>query len=152
MHVLLTRQGHVVNNKRVLKVLRSRMSSPKPRSLLKWSGQSPVIASCASWIGSPQCMGIRRSFAWTTGLEKTCGAIAFWCRFSSTASAFIEPGAPWQNAFVESFDGELRDELLAIDVVHTLLDAKVMAEDYRQNPNTYRRIRPSNTEHQASSR
>ena len=72
------------------------------------------------------------------GPEMTCNAIADWCRFSPTGSVFIEPGSPWQNAYVESFNGKLRDELLAIEVFHTLLEAKVMAEDYRQHYNTYR--------------
>jgi len=72
------------------------------------------------------------------GQEMTCNAIAEWCRFSSTGSVFIELGAPWQNAFVESFNGKLRDELLAIELFHTLLEAKVMAKDYRQHYNTNR--------------
>jgi putative transposase len=72
------------------------------------------------------------------GPEMTCNAIADWCRFSSTGSVFIEPGSPWQNPFVESFNGKLRDELLAIELFHSLLEAKVMAEDYRQHYNTYR--------------
>jgi len=50
------------------------------------------------------------------GPEMTCHAIADWCRFSATGSVFIEPGSPWQNAFVESFNGKLRDELLAIEL------------------------------------
>ncbi len=62
------------------------------------------------------------------GPEMTCHAIADWCRFSPTGSVFIEPGSPWQNAFVESFNGKLRDELLAIEMFHSLLEAKVMAE------------------------
>jgi transposase InsO family protein len=72
------------------------------------------------------------------GPEMTCNAIADWCRFSPTGSVFIEPGSPWQNAFVESFNGELRDERLAIERFHALLEAKVMAEDYRRHYNTYR--------------
>jgi putative transposase len=72
------------------------------------------------------------------GPEMTCNAISDWCRFSATGSVFIEPGSPWQNAFVESFNGKLRDELLAIEVFHSLLEAKVMAEDYRRHHNTYR--------------
>jgi putative transposase len=51
---------------------------------------------------------------------------------------FIEPGSPWQNAFVESFNGKLCVELLAIELFHSLLEAKVMAEDYRAHYNTYR--------------
>jgi len=72
------------------------------------------------------------------GPEMTCHAIADWCRFSPTGSVFIEPGSPWQNAFVESFNGKLRDELLAVEMFHTLLEAKVMAEDYRRHYNAYR--------------
>jgi Transposase and inactivated derivatives, IS30 family len=50
------------------------------------------------------------------GPEMTCHAIADWCRFSPTGSVFIEPGSPRQNAFVESFNGKLRDELLAVEM------------------------------------
>jgi hypothetical protein len=42
------------------------------------------------------------------------------------------------NAFVESFSGKIRDELLAIELFHTLLDAMVMAEDDRQHYITHR--------------
>lgn len=72
------------------------------------------------------------------GTEMTSNAVADWCRFSPTGIAFIEPGSPWQNAYVESFTGRLRDELLAVEIFHTLLEAKVMAEDYRQHYNRYR--------------
>lgn len=50
---------------------------------------------------------------------------------------FIEPGSPRQNAFVESFDSKLCDELLAIELFHSLLEDKVMTEDYRWHYNTY---------------
>ena len=63
------------------------------------------------------------------GPEMTCNAIADWCRFTSTVSVFIKPGAPWLNTFVESFNGKLRDELLAVEVFHALLSAKVATED-----------------------
>jgi len=72
------------------------------------------------------------------GPEMTCNAIADGCRFSATGSVFIEPGSPWRNAFVESFNGKLREEVLAVELFHSLLEAKVMAEDYRQHYNTYR--------------
>ncbi len=72
------------------------------------------------------------------GTEMTSHAVADWCRFSPTGIVFIDPGSPWQNAYVDSFTGRLRDELLAVEVFHTLLEAKVMAEDYRQHYNRYR--------------
>ncbi len=52
---------------------------------------------------------------------------------------YIEPGSPWENGYVESFNGKLRDELLDREVFHTLLERRVLTEQYRQ---TYNRIRP----------
>ena len=66
------------------------------------------------------------------GTEMTSNAIADWCRFNPSGIVFIDPGSPWQNPFAESFNGRLRDELLAVEQFHTLLEAKIMAEDYRQ--------------------
>ena len=70
------------------------------------------------------------------GPEMTFQAIADWYRFSETGSVFIEPGSPWQNAFMESFNNKLRDGLQAIELFHSLPKAKVMAEDYREHYNT----------------
>ena len=72
------------------------------------------------------------------GTEMTSNAIADWCRFSPSGIVFIDPGSPWQNPFIESFNGKLRDELLAVEQFNTLLEAKIMAEDYRQEYNRYR--------------
>ena len=52
---------------------------------------------------------------------------------------YIEPGSPWENVYVESFNGKLRDELLNREVFFTLLEVQVLTEQYRQ---TYNRIRP----------
>ena len=51
---------------------------------------------------------------------------------------FIEPGSPWENGYVESFNGKLRDELLAREAFDTLLEAKVLIERWRQHYNTIR--------------
>ena len=51
---------------------------------------------------------------------------------------YIEPGSPWENGYVESFNGKLRDELLNLEVFYTLLEVQVLTEQYRQ---TYNRIR-----------
>ncbi len=73
------------------------------------------------------------------GPEMTSVALRDWCRFSRTGVAFIEPGSPWENAFVESFNSRVRDELLAVEVFSCLTEAKVMVEDFRQD---YNRARP----------
>jgi len=42
------------------------------------------------------------SVGWMTGAKRD------WCRFNSTGSLFMDPGSPWQNAWIESFNGRLR--------------------------------------------
>ncbi len=72
------------------------------------------------------------------GPEFIAHAVADWCRFNTVASIFIDPGSPWQNGWVESFNGRLRDELLNGWQVDTLLEARVIIEDWRIDYNTAR--------------
>ena len=51
---------------------------------------------------------------------------------------FIEPGSPWENGYIESFNGKLRDELLKREVFDTLYEAQVLIERWRQEYNTVR--------------
>ena len=46
------------------------------------------------------------------GPECALFAIADWCRFNASVTVFIDPGSPWQNAWIESFNSRLRDEFL----------------------------------------
>ena len=45
---------------------------------------------------------------------------------------YIEPGSPWENGYVESFNGKLRDELLDREIFYTLKEGQVLTEQYRQ--------------------
>lgn len=72
------------------------------------------------------------------GPELTAHALRDWCRCSGAGTSYIEPGAPWENAYVESFNGRLRDELLALEQFDTLLEAQVLIEDWRIEYNTRR--------------
>ena len=65
------------------------------------------------------------------GPEFVAHAVADWCRFNGTGSVFIDPGSPWQNAWIESFNGRLRDELLNGWQFDSLLEAQVIIEDWR---------------------
>ncbi len=58
------------------------------------------------------------------GPEMTSHALGDWCRFSRTGTAFIEPGSPWENPFVESFNSRVRDELLALESFSCLTEAR----------------------------
>ena len=51
---------------------------------------------------------------------------------------FIEPGSPWENGYNESFNGKLRDELLNGEIFTTLLEAKVLIENWRKEYNQFR--------------
>ena len=51
---------------------------------------------------------------------------------------FIEPGSPWENGNVESFNGKLRDELLNGEIFYTLQVAHVIIEGWRREYNTFR--------------
>jgi putative transposase len=65
------------------------------------------------------------------GPEFIAHAVADWCRFNDVGSIFIDPGSPWQNAWIESFNGRLRDELLNGWRFDSLLEAQVIIEDWR---------------------
>ena len=72
------------------------------------------------------------------GPELIAWALRDWCRLHDTTTSYIEPGSPWENPFVESFNGRGRDELLNIEEFGTLLEAQVVVEAWRIEYNTYR--------------
>jgi putative transposase len=72
------------------------------------------------------------------GPEMTANAIRDWCQTSGANTSYIEPGSPWQNPFVESFGSRVRDEVLAVEAFDSLLEAKVVIEDWRIEYNTVR--------------
>jgi transposase InsO family protein len=72
------------------------------------------------------------------GSEFSSEEIKGWLGRLGVNPIFIEPGCPWENGFIESFNGKLRDELLNREIFDTLLEAKVLAEYYRWEYNTIR--------------
>jgi putative transposase len=72
------------------------------------------------------------------GPEFIAHAVADWCRFNGAQTVFIDPGSPWQNAWIESFNGRARDELLNGERFDTLLEAKVVISDWRIDYNNNR--------------
>jgi transposase InsO family protein len=77
------------------------------------------------------------------GPELIAWALREWCRLHGTTTSYIEPGSPWENPFVESFNGRVRDELLNIEEFGTLTEATVVVEAWRIEYNTYRPTAPS---------
>ena len=55
------------------------------------------------------------------------------------STLYIEPGSPWENGYIESFNGKLRNELLSGEIFTTLFEAKVLIEEWRKE---YNHVRP----------
>jgi putative transposase len=72
------------------------------------------------------------------GPEFIAGAVKAWLKESGAATLYIEPGSPWENAYCESFNGKLEDELLNREQFETLKEAKVLVEDWRLDYNHHR--------------
>jgi len=72
------------------------------------------------------------------GPELTAHLVRNWLAALEVGTLFIEPGSPWENGYVESFNGKLRDELLAREIFHTLHEAQVLIERWRVEYNTVR--------------
>ena len=72
------------------------------------------------------------------GPEFTAKAVRNWLERLGVQTLFIEPGSPWENGYNESFNGKLRDELLNGEIFTTLLEAKVLIENWRKEYNQFR--------------
>lgn len=72
------------------------------------------------------------------GAEFTATAVMKWLRDQNVGPAYIKPGSPWQNGFVESFNGKLRDECLNREWFVTRREAKIGIEKWRQFYNNER--------------
>ena len=72
------------------------------------------------------------------GPEFTAELIRLWLSALQVETLFIEPGSPWENGYVESFNGKLRDELLDREIFYTLTEAKILIERWRREYNTVR--------------
>jgi len=83
--------------------------------------------------------GIPEHIRSDNGPEFTAQAIRRWLNRLGVKTLFIEPGGPWENGYIESFNGKLRDELLNREVFYTLTEAKVLIEQWRKE---YNQVRP----------
>jgi transposase InsO family protein len=72
------------------------------------------------------------------GPELACTAMADWAG-ERVGLAFIPPGQPWRNGYIESFNGRLRDECLNLHLFWSLAHARVMISDWKTEYNHHRR-------------
>ncbi len=72
------------------------------------------------------------------GPEFTAELVRLWLEGLQVQTLFIAPGSPWENGYVESFNGKLRDELLDREIFYTLTEAKILIERWRREYNSIR--------------
>jgi transposase InsO family protein len=83
--------------------------------------------------------GIPEHIRSDNGSEFTAKAVRKWLGRLGVRTLFIEPGSPWENGYIESFNGKMRDELLNRELFTTLTEAKVLIAHWRKE---YNQIRP----------
>ena len=84
--------------------------------------------------------GIPKHIRSDNGPEFVAKVVRQWLSRLGVETLFIEPGSPWENGYIESFNGKLRDELLNREIFTTLEEAQVLTElwrrDYQSGPPT----------------
>ena len=88
-----------------------------------------VLERLASERGAPE--NLRAD----NGPELTARVLREWCEAGSTATSYVDPGAPWQNAWVESLNARFRDEVLDVEEFATLAEARFLAADWQAGYN-----------------
>ena len=83
--------------------------------------------------------GIPEHIRSDNGPEFTAHVVRKWLASLGVKTLFIEPGSPWENGYIESFNGKMRDELLDREIFTTMEEAKVLINQWRRE---YNQIRP----------
>jgi len=72
------------------------------------------------------------------GPEFIADAIKKWLSEKHVQTLYIEPGSPWENGYIESFNGKFRDDVLNRELFHSVKEAKVIVESWRLEYNNHR--------------
>jgi len=97
---------------------------------------SDDVLECLAWLFATR--SVPEHIRSDNGPEFTATVVRDWLKKVNVKTLFIEPGSPWENGYVESFNGKLRDELLNGELFYTLKEAKVVIERWRRHYNTIR--------------
>lgn len=82
--------------------------------------------------------GIPKHIRSDNGPEFIAKKLRYWLNKLEVQPLFIQPGSPWENGYVESFNGKMRYEFLNGEIFYSLLEAKVLIEKWRKHYNTQR--------------
>jgi len=113
----------------------------------QFSRMSPLIEADGSLTGAKVAAALRRAAA-TSGLPRSITvdnesefyskAMDLWAYRSGVRLDFIRPGKPVENAYIESFNGRLRDECLNVEIFFSIEDARRKLERWRIDYNATR--------------
>lgn len=98
--------------------------------------KSDDVLERLAWLFATR--GVPEHIRSDNGPEFTANVVREWLGRIGVKTLFIQPGSPWENGYVESFNGKLRDELLNGELFYTLREAKVLIEGWRVHYNTKR--------------
>jgi len=100
-----------------------------------------IAANDVLWVPADLFLGygIPAHIRSDNGPEFVAVAVRDWLAELGVATLFIEPGSPWENGYVESFNGKLRDELLDGEIFYSLKEAQILVANWRR---LYNGLRP----------
>jgi len=98
--------------------------------------RSDDVLERLAWLMSTR--GVPKHIRSDNGSEFTAKSVRSWLKKVGVNTLYIEPGSPWENGYIESFNSKLRDELLNGEIFYTLREAKVLIEQWRIEYNTIR--------------
>ena len=128
-----TRDGRAFRRLNVLDEFRRESLAIRGRRTLSSSDVVDVLSDLFLLRGVP---GHIRS---DHGPEFVAKVVRRWIAAVGARTAFLRPGSPWENGFIESFHARLRDELLNGEIFHTLKEARILIESWRRH---YHAVRP----------
>ena len=82
--------------------------------------------------------GVPKFIRSDNGPEFIADVVRKWLIQKHVGTLYIKPGSPWENGYIESFNGKLRDEILNRQVFYSVREAKVIVEDWRLDYNNHR--------------
>ena len=99
------------------------------------TGSAEVLETLAELMLERGVPGHIRS---DNGPEFVAQSVRDWIAAVGAKTAYIEPGSPWENGYVESFNSKIRDELLNGEIFYSLREAEIVIESWRRHYNTVR--------------
>jgi putative transposase len=82
--------------------------------------------------------GVPKFIRSDNGPEFIADKIKKWLKQRHVGTLYIEPGSPWENGYIESFNGKLRDGILDRELFYSVKEAKAIVEDWRLEYNNHR--------------